>query len=318
MNSPLKSVHHKIIGQTRASKVARPRPLVQKDCPSCRFAMAAKGQVTWRLKPSPPFFLLRCLPFLCTRCAWNPPTPQQREIDRLIKRHATLISLREAVEMLLRDLGGFADDLQVLRTRFNQLIARLDLRVKALVEASPDRQQKFTRLCPITGVGPVVGTALVNTLERVPVKSADAFVAFTGLDPPPDDSGQHRGKRRLFKTRTGRTAPAALPGGDVGSKDEDMATTLRAQPGKGPIQHGDARHPRAADRSYGLVDLDLQNGIRSCAAHESLDVNHRIVGASVSSAWGRIGTVDNQAILRIQDALAAETFVMLHESSSTL
>jgi len=35
-------------------------------------------------------------------------------------------------------------------------------------------------LCTITGVGPVVGTALVNTLERVPLKSADAFVAFTG------------------------------------------------------------------------------------------------------------------------------------------
>ena len=40
-----------------------------------------------------------------------------------------------------------------------------------MVEASPERQQNFTRLCTISGVGPVVGTALVNTLERVPVKS---------------------------------------------------------------------------------------------------------------------------------------------------
>lgn len=131
--------------------------------------------------------------------AWIPPTPQQREIDRLIKRRATLISLRGAVEMSLHELGGFADELKALRTRFNQLIARIDLRVKALVEASPDRKQNFSRLCTISGVGPVVGTALVNTLERVPVKSADAFVAFTGLDPRPDDSGQHRGKRRLSK-----------------------------------------------------------------------------------------------------------------------
>ena len=134
---------------------------------------------------------------------WNPPTPQQREIDRLIKRRATLISLREAVEMSLRDLGGFADELKALRTRFNQLIARIDLRTKALVEASPDRKQNFTRVCTITGVGPVIGAALVNTLERVPVKSADAFVAFTGLDPRPDDSGQHRGKRRLSKRGPG-------------------------------------------------------------------------------------------------------------------
>lgn len=131
--------------------------------------------------------------------AWIPPTPQQREIDRLIKRRATLISLREAAAMSLHELDGFAADLKALRTRFNQLIARIDLRVKALIDASPDRKQNFARLCTISGVGPVVGTALVNTLERVPVKNADAFVAFAGLDPRPDDSGQHRGKRRLSK-----------------------------------------------------------------------------------------------------------------------
>jgi len=131
--------------------------------------------------------------------AWIPPTAQQRELDRLIKRRATLISLREAVAMSLHDLGGFDADLKALRTRFNQLIARLDLRVKTLVEANPERKQNCTRLCTITGVGPVTGTALVNTLERVPLTSADAFVAFTGLDPRPDDSGQHRGKRRLSK-----------------------------------------------------------------------------------------------------------------------
>jgi transposase len=131
--------------------------------------------------------------------AWIPPTPEQRELDRLIKRRATLISLRGALEMSLHELDGFGADLKVLKTRFNQLITRIDLRVKALVEANPECKPNFTRLCAITGVGPVVGTALVNTLERVPLKSADAFVAFTGLDPRPDDSGQHRGKRRLSK-----------------------------------------------------------------------------------------------------------------------
>jgi transposase len=131
--------------------------------------------------------------------AWVPPTPQQREMDRLIKRRATLVALREAAAMSLHELDGFAADLKALRTRFNQLIARIDLRVKALIEADPERKQNFARLCTITGVGPVIGTALVNTLERRPMNSADAFVAFTGLDPRPDDSGQHRGKRRLSK-----------------------------------------------------------------------------------------------------------------------
>ena len=96
-------------------------------------------------------------------------------------------------------LDGFATDLKALRARFNQLIARIDQRIKELVEANPDRKAHVTHLRTINGVGPVVSVALVNILEHVPLKSADAFVAFTGLDPRPDESGQHRGKRRLSK-----------------------------------------------------------------------------------------------------------------------
>ncbi len=130
---------------------------------------------------------------------WIPPTPEQREMARLISRRAKLSSLRQALAMSLKGLEGFTADLKALRARFDQLLARIDQRVKALIETSPDRKQHVTHLRTIGGVGPVVSAALVNTLERVPLKSADAFVAFTGLDPRPDDSGQHRGKRRLSK-----------------------------------------------------------------------------------------------------------------------
>lgn len=131
--------------------------------------------------------------------AWIPPTAEQREMDRLLKRRAKLSSLRQALGMSLKGLDGFAADLKTLRRRFDQLIARIDQRVKTLVDENPDRKQHVTHLRAINGVGPVVSAALVNTLERVPLKSADAFVAFSGLDPRPDDSGQHRGKRRLSK-----------------------------------------------------------------------------------------------------------------------
>ena len=131
--------------------------------------------------------------------AWIPPTPEQYEMARLLKRRAKLSSMRQALGMSLKGLDGFAADLKALRARFDQVIARIDERVKALVDANPDRQQQVTHMRAIDGVGAVVSAALVNTLERAPLKSADAFVAFTGLDPRPDDSGQHRGKRRLSK-----------------------------------------------------------------------------------------------------------------------
>ena len=131
--------------------------------------------------------------------AWEPPTPEQREIDRLLKRRAKLSSLRQALGMSLKGMVGFKTDLKTLRQRFDQVIARIDRRIKELIETNPDRKEHVMHLRTITGVGHVVSAALVNTLERMPLENADAFVAFTGLDPRPDDSGQHRGKRRLSK-----------------------------------------------------------------------------------------------------------------------
>jgi transposase len=97
--------------------------------------------------------------------AWSPPTPEQREIDRLLKRRAKLSSLRQALAMSLNGLEEFGADLKTLKARFDQVIARIDQRVKTLVEASPDRKQHVTHLRTIDGVGLVVSAALVNSLS---------------------------------------------------------------------------------------------------------------------------------------------------------
>jgi transposase len=130
---------------------------------------------------------------------WVPPTPEQREIAQLLNRRAKLSSLRQALGMTLKGVDGFSTDLKTLRARFDQLLARIDQRVQALIEANPKRREHVKHLRTLDGVGKVVAPSLVNTFERVPLKSADAFVAFTGLDPRPDESGKHRGKRRLSK-----------------------------------------------------------------------------------------------------------------------
>jgi len=130
---------------------------------------------------------------------WVPPTPEQREIDRLLKRRAKLSSLRQALGMSLKGMVGFSTDLKTLRQHFDKVIARIDQRIKELIEANPDRKEHDMHLRTITGFGHVVSAAMVNSLERMPMKKADTFVAFTGLDPRPDESGQHQGKRRLSK-----------------------------------------------------------------------------------------------------------------------
>jgi transposase len=100
----------------------------------------------------------------------------------------------------LKDLSGFGADLKTVDERLDRLVKRIDAKVKALIEANKDRKQQYARLRKIAGLGGVVvRSSVLNTLERVPLHSADAFIAFTGLAPRPDDSGHHVGRRRLSK-----------------------------------------------------------------------------------------------------------------------
>jgi transposase len=130
---------------------------------------------------------------------WIPPTPEQREIGQLLNRRAKLSSLRQSLGQTLKGVDGFGTDLKSMRKRFDQVLARIDARVKELTDKDPKRKVHVQHMLTLDGVGKVVAPSLVNALERLPLKSADAFVAFTGLDPRPDESGRYRGKRRLSK-----------------------------------------------------------------------------------------------------------------------
>ena len=131
--------------------------------------------------------------------AFVPPTPEQRQLDRLLRRRTKLTRIRGALTQSLKGLSGFASDLNSLVARLDTLIRRIDSKIRSLIEASPQSQQAYARLQRIPGVGPVVGSAVLNSLERLPFGSADAFVAFCGWDPRPDDSGRKSGRRRLSK-----------------------------------------------------------------------------------------------------------------------
>lgn len=131
---------------------------------------------------------------------WIPPTPEQHQIDRLLKRRAKVSRIQVALNQSLKGLSGFGSDLKTVNERLDRLVKGIDAKVKTLIEADSDRKQQYTRLRKIAGLsGAVVRSSVLNTLERVPLRSADAFVAFTGLDPRPDESGHHIGRRRLSK-----------------------------------------------------------------------------------------------------------------------
>ena len=128
-----------------------------------------------------------------------PPTRQQRQLDRLLRRRTKLTRVRGALKQSLKGLPGFAAELKSLVARLDALITRIDERTRALIEASAESLDDWGRLRRIPRVGPVVGSGVLNCLQRLRFGHADSFVAFCGWDPRPDDSGRKTGRRRLSK-----------------------------------------------------------------------------------------------------------------------
>ena len=134
---------------------------------------------------------------------YTPPTANQRKLDRLIRRRAKIVRIRSALKLTMGSLSGFATELKSVLLKLDVLIARIDAAMSALASCSPQHVEAQRRLQTIVGVGPIVGMALTNTLERVPFRNADAFVAFTGFDPRANDSGRKTGRRHLSKRGPG-------------------------------------------------------------------------------------------------------------------
>ena len=118
---------------------------------------------------------------------YRPPSPEQRQLQRLLTRRAKLSRSRASVQQSLQGVTGLQAALRQLLERFDALIALIDARIGALVNACPQRQAAGQRLRTIPGVGPVVAPALLCVLERFAFAHADSFAAYTGLDPRPDD-----------------------------------------------------------------------------------------------------------------------------------
>ena len=120
-----------------------------------------------------------------------PPRPEQAELRRLLLRRIELAKLRAATRMSLGEqAAGIVE-------QFNLLMRQVERRIKQLIAADEQWRGQAAQLQRLPGVGPLVAAHLVQVLGRIPFRSVDAFIAHTGTDPRPNDSGQKQGKRRL-------------------------------------------------------------------------------------------------------------------------
>jgi len=116
---------------------------------------------------------------------------QSRQLRKLLLQRRKLVELKVATRQSLGKVGA-----SIVR-QFDRSIERAERAIEQLVRQSPDWNSIYERLLGQPGVGPVLGSHLLDVLTRIPFKNQDAFIAHTGLDPRGCDSGQKRGRRYL-------------------------------------------------------------------------------------------------------------------------
>lgn len=135
--------------------------------------------------------------------AYEPRTQEQQAMHVLQQQRGVLKSTATQLRQALTVRGPLTQAYQPLMRELTQTLLKVDRQIRSLLSENDRQWELFQRLMTVPGIGPVVAACLVHHLERWPLKHSDAWVACTGLDPRPSDSGQKIGRRRLSKRGPG-------------------------------------------------------------------------------------------------------------------
>jgi transposase len=130
---------------------------------------------------------------------WLPPAPAADRLSQLLERRHTLVEARQTLAQSLA-VPMLKAPRQSLLANVDRTLRRLDILIRHQIARLPGMALLYERLKSIVGIGPVVAAQLVAVFSTLNFAKVDSFIAYTGLDPRPDDSGERVGRRRLSKT----------------------------------------------------------------------------------------------------------------------
>lgn len=134
---------------------------------------------------------------------YTPKSAATRQLATLLRRRSKLVAIKVQLRQSMHQVAEIKAEIKAVLARIDKAIAKIELLIDKQLEGNAARD----RLAGIKGIGPIVSAALVCDLQSGHFRSADAFVAYYGLDPQPNDSGKSKGRRRISKRgqRLGRT-----------------------------------------------------------------------------------------------------------------
>lgn len=131
--------------------------------------------------------------------AWKPASAAQQLLCDLVRRRNAVTTHRVALRQTLGASKSLGGELGCLEAQFDRLLDALDRQIKDCIDSDEEIKQADRRLQTITGIKLVGSALLLSILGRIPFANVDALVAYSGLDPRPNDSGRKRGRRTLSK-----------------------------------------------------------------------------------------------------------------------
>jgi transposase len=131
--------------------------------------------------------------------AWQPPDRAADRLSQLLERRHTVVGVRQTLAQSLSGMPMLKAVRHSAVASLERTLGRLDRLIELEIAQLPGAAALYQRLQSIAGIGPVVAAQLVAVLSTLNFARAGAFIAYTGLDPRPDDSGTRHGRRRLSK-----------------------------------------------------------------------------------------------------------------------
>ncbi|MFU8833047.1 MAG: IS110 family transposase [Wenzhouxiangella sp.] len=133
---------------------------------------------------------------------YTPLSARQRRVWQLLKRRATLVKSRQQLQQSLAGMTGLRGPLGQALSKLDTLITLIEKQIEGLLKELG--LWELVECCQsVQGIGRITAMALVIAFDRGEFKSADAFVAYMGMDVRVRDSGKFTGKRKLTKKGDG-------------------------------------------------------------------------------------------------------------------
>ena len=130
---------------------------------------------------------------------FQPASPQQQRLWRLLKRRAALVQARTQLAQSLADVQTtLKRSVDALLRQMNNLITLMERQLMRMM-AEQGWRAMFKHCKSVPGIGPLTALALTTLYHRGHFENADQFVAFLGLDVRVRDSGRYRERRKLTK-----------------------------------------------------------------------------------------------------------------------